>query len=83
MAEGGIVKAIRIAHVPGCALGVQWHAEYDAWKNPVNRKLLEAFGHALVGYERRRALARMTHLRRGAKLPGRNATPWRILLDMH
>jgi putative glutamine amidotransferase len=26
---------------------VQWHAEYDPQKNPINRKLFEAFGEAL------------------------------------
>jgi putative glutamine amidotransferase len=27
---------------------VQWHAEYDPQKNPVNRKLFQAFGEALA-----------------------------------
>jgi len=26
---------------------VQWHAEYDAQRNPINRKLFQAFGDAL------------------------------------
>lgn len=47
LAEDGTVEAIRIAEAPGFALGVQWHAEYEAAKNPVNRKLFEAFGTAL------------------------------------
>jgi len=31
---------------------VQWHAEYDPQKNPVNRKLFQAFGDALVAKRR-------------------------------
>jgi len=53
VAEDGTIEAIRIADAPGFALGVQWHAEYDPQRNPVNRKLFEAFGAALV--ERRAA----------------------------
>jgi putative glutamine amidotransferase len=26
---------------------VQWHAEYDPQRNPINRALFEAFGEAL------------------------------------
>ena len=48
LAEDGTIEAIRIADAPGFALGVQWHAEYDPQRNPVNRKLFEAFGAALV-----------------------------------
>ena len=47
MAEDGTAEAIRIADAPGFALGVQWHAEYDPQKNPINRALFEAFGEAL------------------------------------
>jgi putative glutamine amidotransferase len=50
IAEDGTFEAIRIADAPGFALGVQWHAEHDANRNPVNRKLFEAFGDALVRY---------------------------------
>jgi len=46
------IEAIRIADAPGFALGVQWHAEYDPQKNPVNRKLFEAFGQALQAHSR-------------------------------
>jgi putative glutamine amidotransferase len=55
VAEDGTIEAIRIADAPGFALGVQWHAEYDPQRNPVNRKLFEAFGAALR--ERQRAAA--------------------------
>ena len=48
IAEDGTIEAIRVADAPGFALGVQWHAEYDPQKNPVNRKLFEAFGAALL-----------------------------------
>ncbi len=53
VAEDGTAEAIRIADAPGFALGVQWHAEYDAQRNPVNRALFQAFGQAMA--ERRRA----------------------------
>ena len=53
VAEDGTIEAIRVADAPGFALGVQWHAEYDPQKNPVNRKLFEAFGSAL--HKRNRA----------------------------
>src|ERR1700746_3217974 len=46
-AEDGTIEAIRIADAPGFALGVQWHAEYDPHRNPINRALFEAFGEAL------------------------------------
>jgi putative glutamine amidotransferase len=32
--------------------GVQWHAEYDPQRNPINRKLFEAFGAALKDHKR-------------------------------
>ncbi|HXX50404.1 MAG TPA: gamma-glutamyl-gamma-aminobutyrate hydrolase family protein, partial [Xanthobacteraceae bacterium] len=54
IAEDGTIEAIRIADAPGFALGVQWHAEHEAQGNPVNRKLFEAFGAALVDYRRAR-----------------------------
>lgn len=52
-AEDGTIEAIRIADAPGFALGVQWHAEYDPQRNPVNRALFQAFGAALVDAKRR------------------------------
>ena len=53
VAEDGTIEAIRIADAPGFALGVQWHAEYDPQRNPVNRALFEAFGDALLAGKRR------------------------------
>ncbi len=52
VADDGTIEAIRIADAPAFALGVQWHAEYDPQKNPVNRKLFQAFGQALVAKRR-------------------------------
>src|SRR5579883_2249952 len=50
IAEDGTYEAIRIAEAPGFALGVQWHAEHEAQRNPINRKLFEAFGAAVAAY---------------------------------
>ena len=47
VAEDGTIEAIRIADAPGFAIGVQWHAEYDPQRNPINRALFQAFGTAL------------------------------------
>jgi putative glutamine amidotransferase len=52
VAEDGTIEAIRIAAAPALAIGVQWHAEYDPQRNPINQKLFEAFGEALRGRER-------------------------------
>src|SRR5882757_5922193 len=52
IAEDGTIEAIRIADAPGFALGVQWHAEYDPQRNPINRALFEAFGKALKTHQR-------------------------------
>jgi len=52
LADDGTIEAIRIADAPGFALGVQWHAEYDPQRNPVNRALFEAFGEAVVAHKR-------------------------------
>ena len=51
-AEDGTIEAIRIAEAPAFALGVQWHAEYDPQRNPINRALFEAFGKALREHQR-------------------------------
>ena len=54
LAEDGTIEAIRIADAPGFALGVQWHAEHDAARNPVNRALFGAFRDALEAYRKPR-----------------------------
>ena len=54
VADDGTIEAIRVGEAAGFALGVQWHAEYDAQHNPVNRKLFAAFGEALAERQRTR-----------------------------
>jgi putative glutamine amidotransferase len=51
VAEDGTIEAIRIAAAPGFALGVQWHAEHDPQRNPINRALFQAFGDALLAHK--------------------------------
>lgn len=53
VAEDGTIEAIRIADALGFALGVQWHAEYEAANNPINRVIFEAFGEAIRKTKRR------------------------------
>jgi len=45
-AEDETVEAISIEGAESFTLGVQWHAEYDAVNDPVNRALFAAFGAA-------------------------------------
>ena len=47
VAEDDTIEAIRVADAPGFALGVQWHAEYDPQRNPINRALFQSFGEAI------------------------------------
>ncbi len=47
LAEDGTIEAIRIAEARGFALGVQWHAEFDPQTNPINRRIIAAFGEAV------------------------------------
>lgn len=54
IAEDGTIEAIRIEGAPGFALGVQWHAEYDPQRNPINRALFLAFGQAIAAYRDKR-----------------------------
>ena len=54
VAEDETIEAIRVNEAPGFALGVQWHAEHDAGTNPINRTLFEAFGAALLKYQKTR-----------------------------
>jgi len=53
LAEDNTIEAIRIAEAPAFALGVQWHAEYDPQRNPINQALFTAFGDALRQRTRR------------------------------
>jgi len=52
IADDSTIEAIRIADAPGFALGVQWHAEYDPQRNPINRALFQAFGEAVSAHKR-------------------------------
>jgi putative glutamine amidotransferase len=52
VADDGTIEAIRIEDAPGFAVGVQWHAEYDPQRNPINRTLFQAFGEAVAVYRR-------------------------------
>ena len=52
VADDGTIEAIRVAEAAGFALGVQWHAEFDPQRNPVNRALFEAFGEAIAAHVR-------------------------------
>lgn len=54
VADDGTIEAIRIADAPAFALGVQWHAEYNARTNPVNSALFKAFGAAVTEHRRGR-----------------------------
>ena len=54
VAEDCTIEAIRIDYEPSFAFGVQWHAEYDPQRNPINRALFEAFGEALRARRQRR-----------------------------
>ena len=54
VAEDDTIEAIRIDGAKNFALGVQWHAEHVADRNPVNRTMFEAFGAALDNYRRTR-----------------------------
>ena len=46
VAEDGTIEAISIAGARRFALGVQWHAEYEAARDPVHAPLWRAFGDA-------------------------------------
>ena len=52
VADDGTIEAIRILDAPGFALGVQWHAEFDPQRNPINRTLFQAFGEAVSSHRR-------------------------------
>ena len=52
-AEDGTPEAISIRDATGFALGVQWHAEYEAAADPVSRPLFEAFGQALRDWQQK------------------------------
>ena len=52
------IEAISVAGARSFAVGVQWHAEFNAATDPVNRVLYARFGEAARAYrQRRRAVA--------------------------
>jgi putative glutamine amidotransferase len=55
VADDTTIEAISIEGAQGFALGVQWHAEYDAQQNVVNGPLFRAFGEALTAQVAQRA----------------------------
>ena len=51
------IEAISIEGARSFAIGVQWHAEYDAENDPVSRALFHAFGEAARTRQVRRQAA--------------------------
>ncbi len=56
-APDGTIEAVRVRDVPGLALGVQWHPEYDWLQDSVSRGLLEMFGRAAKDWAARLHMA--------------------------
>jgi putative glutamine amidotransferase len=55
VAPDGTIEAMRVAHtaagpVPGFAVGIQWHPEYDWPADIVSRRIFESFGAAVRAY---------------------------------
>ena len=46
LADDGLIEAYTVAAMPGFALGVQWHPEWQVEQNPQAMRLFEAFGQA-------------------------------------
>lgn len=55
-APDGTPEAVYVAGAPGFTLGVQWHPEYEAAKDPVSAPLFEAFGQAAYAWKDKTAL---------------------------
>ena len=49
-APDGLVEAFSVIDAPRLALGVQWHPEWNAERNAVSLRLLDAFGNAARDY---------------------------------
>lgn len=54
VAGDGTIEAVRVAHAPGFAVGVQWHPEYDFETDPASQAIFRAFGEAVGDYVARR-----------------------------
>jgi putative glutamine amidotransferase len=50
LAPDGLIEAFSRPGAPGFNLGVQWHPEWQAARNPVSMTLLQAFGQACRAY---------------------------------
>lgn len=52
--EDGVIEALQIVDASAFALGVQWHPEWNCWKDPVSRRMFVAFGQAVRSHGKRR-----------------------------
>lgn len=59
VAADDTIEAISIADAPSYAIGVQWHAEYNAAVDPVSRVLFERLGEAARVRRQRRNAGRL------------------------
>lgn len=59
LAADDTIEAISIADAPSFAIGVQWHAEYNAAADPVSRVLFERLGEAARVRRTRREAGRL------------------------
>ncbi len=57
-APDGVVEAITAPAAPGFNLGVQWHPEWQAAKDPVSAAIFHAFGDACRAYRAQKAASR-------------------------
>lgn len=53
--EDGVIEAISVPEARGLCIGVQWHAEYEAAKDPVSAALFGALGEAARSWRMSRA----------------------------
>ena len=57
-AEDGTIEAVRVAEIPGFAMGIQWHPEWMVPADPASRALFAAFGAACRSTAQRRRESR-------------------------
>lgn len=50
VADDGLIEAFRVDSVPGFAVGVQWHPEWQVTKNEFSMAIFKAFGDACREY---------------------------------
>ena len=51
-APDGTPEALLVDNVPGFAMAVQWHPEWNAANDPVSKALFKAFGDAIRSWNR-------------------------------